>query len=151
MERNIVFRQAPNSRHPCVTAINPKLWGPMYWSGMFMRAGRYEPTPSEKKEVRYMFISLKDELPCKLCRKSYAELLIRYPIDDYLNSKRCLLTWLYLIKDSVNRKLICQERKEYVKVLEKITSNPHRMKIAEQKLYTKPSPPLETVLSKWSV
>ena len=100
--------------------------------------------------MKDLFTNLKDELPCSLCRKSYGELLNRYPIDKYLNSRRCLITWLYLIKDSVNRKLICQERREYEKILAELPIDyPHRQKIAENKLYTKPSPSLESVISKW--
>lgn len=137
-----------------LSSINPRVWGPMYWNAMFMRAGRYpitNPTQEDRANIKAFYYNLITELPCSLCRKSYKELLNRFPIDTYLNSRKDVLTWLWLIRDQVNRKLIVQERAERDAYLEKIPDHvPNRIKEANDIfIHTKPSPPVESVVRKW--
>jgi hypothetical protein len=47
-------------------------------------------------------------LPCKFCRESYKKFTKELPIDDYLNSKKDLIFWIYSIKNKVNKKLADQ-------------------------------------------
>jgi hypothetical protein len=136
-----------------VSSISPRSWGSLYWEAMFMRAGRYpinDPTQEDKASAKGFYTSLATELPCSLCRISYKELLCRFPIDNYLDSRKQLISYVWLIRDQVNRKLIIQEREEYRKVLKELPQHvTNRKEIASKKLYTKPSPNLNVVLKKW--
>ena len=145
-----LFKMNVNEKKPQLNSFSPRRWGSGYWQAMFLRAARFKPTQQEKREVKSIFLSLEKELPCSICRASYKELTIRYPIDDYLSSRKKLLTWLYIIRDQVNRKLIIQERRERDKILNELPIGyPRREEIANEKIYTKPSPRLECILSKW--
>ena len=139
-----------------LSSINPRVWGGTYWSSMFMRAARYpkfNPSLEERKEAKIFYTRLITELPCSLCRVSYKELLQRFPIDEYLDSRKRLITWVWLLRDQVNRKLIVQERREYDDFLKTIPdhiSDEEKDKMASAKfIYTKPSPPVERVVQKW--
>lgn len=134
---------------------NPKIWGSYYWQAFFMYASKYplsNPTPQEQKEVKNTFIKIGNELPCSLCRISYNELLERYPIDQYLSSRKSLISWLYLIRDAVNRKLIIQEREEVKRYLKHLPPNikeKQRKEVEKRILYTKPSPSIQVILKRW--
>lgn len=137
-----------------LTSKNPKVWGSMYWSSLFMHASRYpnNPTKQKKEQTKQLLIDFGNDLPCSLCRISFTELMYRFPIESYLTCKRKFIIYLYLIRDSVNRKLIIQERKELQRYLEQLSgdlSEKDRQFFKDRILYTKPSPPLKIILKRW--
>jgi hypothetical protein len=137
-----------------LTSVNPRFWGKHYWLTFFSTAAGYpksKPTSEDKDKAKRFFTSFGEALPCAKCRISYRELFIRFPISEYLANRKKLLTWTYIIRDQVNRKLICQEREELKKELELLpaTPSPYIDEIKKEILYTDQSPPLESILSKW--
>lgn len=99
--------------------MDTKIWGPPGWLFLFSCiAGRYpetiEPSNSEhiliKSQFKVFLSNLSGVMPCVYCRDSLTIFQKDIPIDKYLDGKRNLMYWLYLIKDKVNRKLLCQER-----------------------------------------
>jgi hypothetical protein len=154
-QKHIAFVIGKDGTPEFLTSKNPKIWGSYYWHAMFSHASKYpsiNPSKQQQMETKNIFLKIGEDLPCVLCKISYKELLIRYPIDEYLSSRKELLTWLYLIRDAVNRKLIVQERKEverYLKHFSKDEKEEKRVQIEKRVLYTKPSPSLCVVLKRW--
>lgn len=87
---------------------NPKVWGPTLWDKFFKRASNYpekNPTYGQRKLFKDYYKHYLNNLPCMLCTPSYKRFWREVPIDNYLDSRRDLIMWLYLIKDKVNKKL----------------------------------------------
>jgi len=93
-------------------------WGPSAWDYLFssimgayphkIDINNYEHVQVQN-EFKNLFSSLRYTLPCPTCQESYRIYWKEIPIDNYLNNRITLMHWLYLIKDKVNKKLICQE------------------------------------------
>ena len=102
--------------------------------------------------MKKLFLTFQHNLPCFKCEVSYRELIARFPIDEYLENRKKLLTWLYIIRDQINRKLICLEKKELEQEIKALPEEvPQELidKLKRDILYTKPSPPLNDMLKKW--
>ena len=87
--------------------INPKVWGPDFWSVIHFTAFGFPETPNEiDKEIYYIFYSnLTKVLPCDSCATSAQKIFKKHDIREYLNSKEDLIEWTYLFHKSVNDKL----------------------------------------------
>lgn len=153
--QSIFSRNEGQGERFAITSANPKFWGPPYWKTFFSTAAAYpisDPTKEQKEKAVRFFHSFGDALPCEKCRVSYRELLQRFPITESLQNRKALLTWVWVVRDQVNRKLICQEREELKKQLDVLPTNSPAhfvQKLKDQILYTKESPSLETILKKW--
>ncbi len=107
---------------------NPKVWGPVLWKKLHTVTFRYPEyinnnNPSHqqiKAKVRALFMSLKNTIPCKMCRDSYRGYIRQIPIDNYLGSKEKLSFWLYKIHNRVNAKLRKLEHEQYILSLQKV-------------------------------
>jgi len=152
---NSIFYSNSISEGFSITSRDPKKWGPPYWQTIFSTAAKYpkiNPTQQDKERAIHFFSIIGHGLPCSKCRVSYGELMRRFPIEDALQNRKTLLTWVYIIRDQVNRKLICQERNELKKQLSILPDNINEKTVNQLKqkiLYTKPSPSLHSVLDKW--
>ena len=115
--------------------MDTRIFGPPMLKTMFIIAANYEVEilpknkkhQKKKKVYKDFFVNMKDIIPCIHCRKSYKVFIKELPITPFLNSRKDLMYWLYLIKDKVNKKLI----KQY--------------KEGKHKYKTKPSPPFEKI------
>jgi FAD-linked sulfhydryl oxidase len=90
-----------------MTFANPNVWGSSGWVLMHCIANTYpeSPTPAEKTHYFRFFDSLKNVLPCKLCRKHYNEWLEMFPIRKYLGSRQQLKDWVFRLHNYVNQRL----------------------------------------------
>ena len=155
MSKKSIFYNNGVGQEFILSNINPKVWGPHYWTTIFSTAAKYpihSPTEIDKENTMSFFAAVGHGLPCSKCRTSYSELLQRFPIEDALQNRKSLLTWVYIIRDQINRKLICQERNEYKKQLQSLPDNVDervKNKLQSQILFTQPSPPLQDVLNRW--
>lgn len=128
--------------------MNTKDWGPPLWKSMFMIAANYPLQITNSKEhkdlkehYKQFYISFQYMLPCKYCRESYKGFLKELPIDPYLKSRKCLMYWLYLIKDKVNKKLIHYQE---ILIHEIQTGNSKQKEKAIKNIFrSKPSPPFK--------
>lgn len=139
--------------------MDTKFWGPSAWNFLFCTAANYplvinlkdpEHVAIQKRYKRF-FYSLKDILCCKYCRQSWKIFIKELPIDSFLKDRQHVMYWLYLQKDKVNKKLIKQQKESLQKEMGKI-KNPTKMQIQALKkkiLYTKSSPPFESVCKKY--
>ena len=85
----------------------PDIWGPTLWHSMHLISAGYpeKPSPVTKSRYKRYFQSLGYVLPCSNCAKSYRKFVRMYPIQSYLNSKKNLMYWVYLMHNRVNKKL----------------------------------------------
>lgn len=81
------------------------MWGPPLWFIMHSVAMNYpEANPSyvEQRNHYDFYHSLRNVLPCGVCREHYAELLKQYPLNPYLESREQIVSWVVLIHNKVN-------------------------------------------------
>lgn len=145
-----------------ITGMSTKHWGPKLWDSLFtMIAGAYPvQIKLENKEhlkTKKAFITtlsnLKYTLPCSFCRKSFIIFYKELPIEKFSDSRINMLYWLYLVKDKVNKKLICQELDYLTDIhkqfrTKKISSSDY-IKKHRNCFKTIPSPPFEEVLKNY--
>lgn len=118
--------------------MDPKIWGPVAWETFFLFSRNYPEkiNLNDKEHLKIMksterfYKSLKDLLPCMYCRESYKMYYAELDIKKYLSGRDKLTEWLYLLKDKVNKKLICQE-------------------LDKGKVTTKQSPSLKSIIKKY--
>ncbi len=81
-----------------------EIYGPNIWHTIHTLAANYNP---KRPEYFFMFInSLKELIPCDLCKKHFKEILQKkYPIKNYTGSRELIFLWSYLIHDEVNKKI----------------------------------------------
>lgn len=88
--------------------IDPKIWGEAGWTFLRNIAKGYPntPTPVDKMNYKIYFESLKNVLPCSMCRNNYRKHLSAYPVKNHLNNTNQLVKWVSLIKNKTNIKTI---------------------------------------------
>ena len=96
--------------------IDPKIWGGPAWIFLQNVAKGYpmNPTPMDKNNYKIMFDSLKNTLPCSKCRSNYRIHLKQFPLINYLNNRKSLLTWVRLVKNKSNNRTIAIENSNNV-------------------------------------
>ncbi len=99
--------------------MNPEVWGPSGWLFLHTITLNYpnNPTMYDKQYYKNFFMSLQSVLPCDWCSKNYKIHMNKYPIDNYLNSKKDLVTWLIIIHNEVN-KIFKKKTLNYNEVIE---------------------------------
>lgn len=87
--------------------MDTRFWGPDGWKLLHMVAQNYpeHPTKIEQNTYKIFFESLQHVLPCIYCRMSYTEYINDIPINKFIDSKKNMTKWLYLIHNKVNDKL----------------------------------------------
>jgi hypothetical protein len=143
-------------------------WGPNCWDFLFTSiVGRYpiKIKSSKDRKIKRAFkeflSNLQNILPCVFCRNSLDIFIKELPIEPYLIGRIELMYWLYLIKDKVNMKLICQEKQCYKDEKIKLKKMYHDKEISEKEYYDKiknfkentyitvPTPSFKEVLDKY--
>ena len=101
--------------------MNPKVWGPDVWKTMHIIATAYpnKPRNIDKKNYKRFYMSLGCTLPCKFCAKSYRKFMKELDIDNFLDGKRNLMYWVYLMHNKVNKKLKKRKKLQFKKVCKK--------------------------------
>jgi hypothetical protein len=152
------------------SGMSTKFFGPKWWDGLFISIlGRYPIKVKTKEDMKIkrafksMLTNLSIIMPCIFCRNSFKGFLQELPIEDYLVGRIELMYWLYLLKDKVNSKLICQENKCYNDEKKRLKSMFYNKEITEEEYYKKvkefkygnfetiPTPPFQEVLDKYEV
>ena len=90
-----------------------KVWGPPLWIGLHAITFGYPAKIDENNEEHiekrkryYNFFKLVgDILPCKYCRQSYKVFFEELDLNKFLNRRKDIVRWLYLIHEKVNDKL----------------------------------------------
>jgi len=82
---------------------DPKIWGKHYWFVMKCIAANYPNKPSNgaREKTLLFFNNLVYFLPCDTCKKHYAQLLKKYPVNDKLCCGDCLVAWVEKIQSKI--------------------------------------------------
>jgi len=87
--------------------LPPEIWGPMFWATMHILSLAYpeEPTYSEKRAAKELFNALAHLLPCPVCRNHYKETLQKLPVETWLDNRKSLVEWVWMVHNDVNQRL----------------------------------------------
>jgi hypothetical protein len=87
--------------------IPPEVWGPFFWHTIHIVALGYptEPSYSHKKSAKEFYESLRNLIPCPMCRDHYNKHLDKYPITTHLDRRSDLFKWTVLLHNEVNKSL----------------------------------------------
>lgn len=83
--------------------MEPNIWGPGAWTFLHSITFQYPEKPSDLEKQKYytFFNSLKNVLPCPVCREHYKKNFEQLPIR--LETRNELIEWLIDIHNEVNR------------------------------------------------
>ena len=100
--------------------MNQNIWGSSMWFSLHTITMNYpnNPTYIDAEEYKKFFTSLKNIIPCKVCKDNYKRHLKEYPIENHLYNKKTLVYWLIDIHNMVNSE-IGKKVISYEKVIEK--------------------------------
>lgn len=92
-------------------SLNPKVWGPHYWFVLHTIALTYPLKPNETVRKKYYdFIeNLPIFIPIENIGNYFSELLDKYPVTPYLDSRESFIKWVYFIHNEVNKSLGYEE------------------------------------------
>jgi hypothetical protein len=88
--------------------MDTKFWGPSGWKLLHLITfANAHPTSAERADLQCFFSTLPYILPCKFCRKSLSEYMVKFPLETALTSKQpyAIAKWLWEIHNCVNSKL----------------------------------------------
>ena len=83
---------------------NPDIWGPHYWFFLNTVAMTYPITPNNiTKKKYYEFIqNLPIFLPHDEISNHFSNMLIKYPVTPYLDSRDSFTRWIHFIHNRIN-------------------------------------------------
>ena len=105
-----------------------KVWGPHFWETLHCVSFGYplEPSVEDKKDYYDFFISVKNILPCRYCRESYAVFILSEKetklTDDDLQNRENLTRWVYKLHCRVNKKLGMEYNVSYDDIVKRYES-----------------------------
>lgn len=84
--------------------LNPEVWGPHYWFFLHTIALTYPSYPNAiTKKKYYNFIQdLPLFIPDAKIAKEFSDLLDKYPVTPYLDSRPSFNKWMHFIHNKVN-------------------------------------------------
>ena len=90
-----------------IMALNPSIWGPHYWFVLQSIALCYPVTPNEViKKKYYDFIqNLPLFIPHKEIGNEFIEILNKFPVTPYLDSRLSFLKWMNFVHNKINMKM----------------------------------------------
>lgn len=87
--------------------LDPNIWGPQYWFVLFTIAITYPIYPNDiSKKKYYDFIqNLPLFIPNENFANSFIDILDKFPVTPYLDSRESFIRWIHFIHNQVNIKL----------------------------------------------
>lgn len=84
--------------------MNQNIWGPHLWFSLHTITFNYplKPTIDDKDNYRNFFNSMKNVIPCSVCKKNYIRHLNEIPIDQHLHNRKSLVYWVIDLHNMVN-------------------------------------------------
>lgn len=158
------------SEYQSPSGMSTRHWGKWCWNFLFTSIMGTYPRKIDSSNAQHIIVrnafktmltSLSLVMPCVFCRESFKGFMKELPIDEYLIGRIELMYWLYLMKDKVNKKLVCQEQKCYNDEKKKLKSMFYKKQITETEYYnhikkakkdifvTVETPPFKEILNKY--
>jgi hypothetical protein len=87
--------------------LDPDVWGPHFWFVLHTMALTYPATPNETTKKKYYdFLSnLPLFLPIANMGNVFSQLLDKYPVQPYLDSRESFVRWVNFIHNKINEQL----------------------------------------------
>jgi hypothetical protein len=87
--------------------MDPTIWGPHGWFFLHSVTMNYpeKPTPIDMANYKQFFQSLKSVLPCSTCQNNFTKHSKKFDLDNALQSRDMLVSWLFNIHNEANRTL----------------------------------------------
>ena len=87
--------------------MKPEIWGPQLWYILHIISFEYpiKPTEYDKRIYHDFYTSLKDVIPCEICRKHYQTHIHKYPLTPHLDTRDTLVKWVIQVHNFVNASL----------------------------------------------
>jgi len=87
--------------------FEPNVWGPHYWFFLHSIAHSYSSHPNEVTKRKYydLIMNMPLFIPHDKIGDDFAELLNKYPVTPYLDSRESFTRWITFIHNKINHKL----------------------------------------------
>ena len=87
--------------------FDPKVWGPWYWGFLHTTAMCYPDHPNAvvRKQAYTLIQNFPAFIPVESMSASFADMLVTYPVEPYLDSRKSFVKWTHFIHNQVNRQL----------------------------------------------
>jgi FAD-linked sulfhydryl oxidase len=87
--------------------FDPSVWGPHYWFFLHTVAQTYPEHPNEVTKRKYydLLQNMPLFIPNPEIGNKFSDLLDKYPVTPYLESRQSLIHWVHFIHNKVNAKL----------------------------------------------
>ena len=97
---------------------DPDIWGPHYWFFLFTIAQTYPKTPNAITKRKYydFVMNMPLFIPDPEIGNRFANMLDKYPVTPYLDSRESFIKWVHFIHNKINYML----GKEEISLLESL-------------------------------
>jgi hypothetical protein len=97
---------------------DPDIWGPHYWFFLFTIAQTYPKTPNAVTKRKYydFVMNMPLFIPDPEIGNRFANMLDKYPVTPYLDSRDSFIKWVHFIHNKINYML----GKEEITLLESL-------------------------------
>ena len=87
--------------------FEPEIWGPHYWFFLHTIAESYplHPTTVTKKKYYDLMINFPLFIPNEEIGNKFSQLLDKYPVSPYLDSRESFVRWMHFIHNKLNTRL----------------------------------------------
>jgi hypothetical protein len=114
------------------SVTNPRFWGKHGWIFLISIAYNYpnKPTNDDKTYFYNFYHNLQNVLPCNACRNNFKSHIKKYPLcDNVLKSRTNLITWLFKIRNCVDKSIGVKEytNTDFLKELQNFYLNENKI------------------------
>ena len=104
--------------------IDPKIWGKSFWYTLHTISFTYPDAPNDTAKKKYydLIQNLPLFLPNRKISNQFIEILDKYPVKPYLDSKIMFIKWMHFIHNEIN-KLNYKDPMPYDDYIHKITQS----------------------------
>lgn len=87
--------------------FEPEIWGPHYWFFLHTVAESYPVTPTSVTKKKYydLLINFPLFIPNQEIGNKFSQMLDKYPISPYLDSRESFVRWVHFIHNKLNIQL----------------------------------------------
>ena len=84
--------------------FNPSVWGPHYWFFLHTIAESYPETPNAVAKRKYydLIQNMPLFIPIVEIGNKFSELLDKYPVSPYLDSRESFVKWMHFMHNKIN-------------------------------------------------
>jgi hypothetical protein len=87
--------------------FDPAIWGPHYWFFLHTVAHTYPESPDKAIKRKYydLIQNMPLFLPIGTMGNRFSDLINKYPVTPYLDSRESLIRWMHFIHNKINASL----------------------------------------------